>query len=140
VPHKLIFKKFHRIYWSKKVENFKSFDYGYYALRVLHDCILNFKHFETLVKVIKMYGRRHKRKFRAKFNIFLRATFFSTKKAKGLRMGRGKGALSIKISYVNAGTVILNIKKLANIRIFKLLSVCSDKLPVKCMYGVFKEW
>lgn len=125
---KLSFKKFHRFFYGN-IEIFKYYNYYIQGLKINANCVLTYKHFDILIKLIKYIGRKQKQKI--KFWFYVTPTFFVTYKPKGLRMGRGKGALSHKILYVTAGTIILQVLMINWIWLEKLLKLCVSKLPVK---------
>lgn len=138
VRKKLNFKKFHRYYWNN-IELFKSFDRGLFGIKTSANCSLSIKHFENMIKIIKLFSR--KQKVKVKFWFYITPNFFVTTKAKGLRMGRGKGALSHKIVFVNAGMLILNIMSIGTTtNIIILLRNCLNKLPGKCIINLNKIW
>lgn len=134
---KLNFKKFHRFYYGN-IEVFKYYNYHMQCLKVNSNCKLTFKHFDILIKLIKYVGRKQKSKI--KFWFYATPTFFVTYKPKGLRMGRGKGAVSHKILYVTSGTILLQILMINVVWLEKLLRLCLLKLPAKTKACLYNLW
>lgn len=134
---KVNFKKFHRFFYGN-IEIFKYYNYYTQGLKINANCILTFKHFEILVKLIKYIGRKQKNKI--KFWFYVTPIFFVTYKPKGLRMGRGKGAISHKIVYVTAGTMLLQVLMISIIWLEKLLKLCCLKLPSKTSVCIYSLW
>lgn len=134
----VLFKKFHRYYWNN-IELFKTFEKGLCGIKTSSNCILSNKHFENIVKIIKFFSR--KQRVKIKFWFYITPNFFTTIKAKGLRMGRGKGTISHKIVFVNSGTLILNILSVGTTTgVNVLLQSCLRKLPGGCVLNFNNIW
>ena len=67
------------------------------------------------LKTLRFYTQRYlksiymyKRKLKTKINVL--PNYWLTNKAKSVRMGKGKGALTYKVAYLNKGSYLFNIK------------------------------
>lgn len=87
------------------------------------------RHLAALSRVLKFHYRRRKRR-RGFFMINLKFSSFLTKKAIGVRMGKGKGGPDEKVLFMRPGFLILSVNDHNPIRASYILNKCKRRLPV----------
>ena len=134
--------KFHKIYYKNVNTNISClFFYNYDFLIISKSfSILNRKQINSFLKVLKLYLKKY-------FEIFLffNDNYFSTKKAIGVRMGKGKGSFYENISYVKAGKPLFGLKLLDEKKyLLSLLAIkkALKKISFKCYFvdKKVKKW
>jgi len=128
-PSKLKFKKNHKIKYSNLFLNEQKVFfplYGNFALKALDSGKLTFKQIEACRKSI----RRDVKKLG---NVYIRAfTYFSiTKKAVGIRMGKGKGNHFLWVCPIRSGQIICELSGIEESKALFALNSASSKLPIK---------
>lgn len=103
--------------------------YGGYGLRALENGVLTKKQIEAARRTITRYLKKiTKLWIRARVNVPV------TAKSQGLRMGKGKGAITQKVRKVYKGEVLFEVSCF-NINLVKLvLNKASKKLPIQTQF------
>nr|YP_009163141.1 ribosomal protein L16 [Balamuthia mandrillaris]AKT94914.1 ribosomal protein L16 [Balamuthia mandrillaris] len=96
------------------------------------------RHILALSRVLKFHFKRKKKASFFRINFFLNK--FVTKKAIGVRMGKGKGATSEKVFYMRPGFFILFINEINNQKALYVINKCKRRLPVNCRTVFFDSW
>lgn len=78
--------------------------------------------------MLKFHFRRKKR--RGFFKINVKLDSFLTKKAIGVRMGKGKGGSDEKVFFIRPGFFILSINDSNFVRASYVISKCQRRLPI----------
>ncbi len=131
-PLKTKFKKYHkRIKTLKKKEsNYNQPLFGFYGLKIKKSFRLTSVQIETLKKSIsKILKKNSKGKTRSRLCIF--PDLSVTKKATGLRMGKGKGNVEFWCSLLKKGRIILELNKnnMPKSLAYKAFFLAGQKLP-----------
>jgi len=128
-PSKLKYKKNHKIkksfFYLKEQKRFIPY-FGNYALKAVEAGKLTFKQIEACRKSIK---RKIKRYGGLIIRVF--TSYSITKKAVGIRMGKGKGNHSYWMCAVRAGQIICEIFCISPLKAYLALSGAVNKLPIK---------
>ena len=116
---KCIYK--HRINASSSLLNIG--DYGFFALE---NNILTKEQIECCRVIIR-------RELKKKGFLLIRCNFLIpiTKKATGVRMGKGKGAIEKYVAFINIFDCLFELKEISILLALKLLTKISYKLPFK---------
>jgi large subunit ribosomal protein L16 len=131
----LKFKKYHkdcirRTCYSDTQTHLKKHDYG---LKSIEAGRLNPKQLETIRRTITR--RVHHKK--DKYVIHSKPKWPVTKKARGIRMGKGKGAVHYYTSPVSSGSILYQIEgKSGHLKVLSLLKKVAKKLPTKTRHLV----
>ena len=83
------------------------------------------------MRVLKFHYKR-KRKAGLLFSLSMLFNVFLTKKAIGVRMGKGKGGVSEKVCYIRPGTLLLSLNDDNPVRAGYVLRKCIRRIPVAC--------
>jgi|JI10StandDraft_1071094.scaffolds.fasta_scaffold71534_2 large subunit ribosomal protein L16 len=131
-PLKTKFKKYHkRIKILKRKElNYNQPLFGFYGLKIKKPFRLTSVQIETLKKSIsKILKKNAKSKIKSRLCIF--PDISVTKKATGLRMGKGKGNVEFWCSLVKKGRIILELNKhnMPKSLAYKAFFLAGQKLP-----------
>lgn len=126
-PNKFKYKNKH--YYKNKVKKVYKTKMlipttGSLGIKILQNCRITSSQLEAIRKVIR---RSIKKQGKIIFNIF--PDMPVTKKASGIRMGRGKGDLSYWCAHVKIGTIIIELKNVNNEIAIKALKKSLTKLP-----------
>jgi len=124
-------KKFNRIL-SKDFLTDKSLNpCNFYGLVSRESSFIYEHNLAALLRVLKFHFKRGRRQT-GKFHINLKSNNFLTRKAVGVRMGKGKGAVSDKVFFLRPGFLILTLNEVNSLKAFYILKKCIRRLPVSC--------
>lgn len=101
---------------------------NFWGLVAVEPTFLFERHVVAIIRVLKFHYRRKKR--RGSFMINLKMSSFLTKKAIGVRMGKGKGAPDEKVLFLRPGSFILCLNDLNTIRASYVIKKCQKRLPI----------
>lgn len=129
-PKKTFWKKNHKpdIFFLNALEQ-KDFyiKQGTFGLKCMKPCRLTFKQIEAGRKSIR---RTISKKAGMRINTFTYASI--TKKAPGMRMGKGKGAHDEWVCPIRTGHIIYEVWNVSAYKACLALKKASSKLPVPC--------
>lgn len=107
---------------------------GFGGLKACSSGVITFNQLESMRRVITRYLRKS-----GKVIIRIRPETLLTKKAVGVRMGKGKGKGSDWVCKVKAGSTIVEVRGKSMLKIEEALKYGSKKLPLNVhimMYSV----
>jgi len=106
----------------------KKLYFGFYGLVSLETGRLDSKVVDSVINNIK----REVKLYKGKFWFYLNNSIPVTTIPIGVRMGKGKGSISKKISFVRKGQILCEISISNKMIAFNILKIVGSKLPVKC--------
>ena len=112
---------------------------NFYGLVASKSFLFSEPHFATLMRVLKFHYKR-KRKAGLLFSLSMLFNVFLTKKAIGVRMGKGKGGVSEKVCYIRPGTLLLSLNDDNPVRAGYVLRKCIRRIPVACKIISSVNW
>lgn len=130
--------KFNRLINHDILSNSAVVSHGFWGLVSKNSCFIYETHVQALRKVLKFHYRRRKKQGTFFINLFM--TQFLTKKAIGVRMGKGKGSISKQVFFMRPGHLILFLNDLNFFRSFYVIKKCMRRLPVRCRIVRFNVW
>lgn len=129
-PSSLKYRKYHKpgsiFLHAQEQKNFYPMQ-GTYALLSLQASRVNGKQIEAGRKSIRRSVHKS-----GKIFIRLFTNLSITKRAVGMRMGKGKGNHHVWVCAVRRGHVIYELKGIKHIHAMRALKLAGDKLPFKC--------
>jgi large subunit ribosomal protein L16 len=129
IPEKTKFKKNQK----RKVRGFEKKNstssclcYGNIGLQALETGLITPQQIESVRRVMVRYNRKSSKGW---IRIF--PNWIITRKTKGLRMGRGKGAFKNYVFRVRAGRLLFEFQSRFMLKVSLSLRIAASKLPIK---------
>jgi len=115
-------KKNSRVKINLKKKKNMILNYGSYGFKILKPVELNEKHIEIMINIIKKLTNK-----KAKIKTTLVFNKIKTKKPDQIRMGKGKGNISEKVSQLIPGRIFLEMNNISK----KQALICISKIQKK---------
>ena len=136
--HLINWSKFHRPVDHNILSNGAISPTGFFGIVCQEPGFVYEKHILALSRVLKFHFKRKKKKGSFFINLFLNRAI--TKKAIGVRMGKGKGPNAANIFFMRPGHLVLFINDLNDARGSYIVAKCMRRLPTTCKVVRFNSW